>query len=196
MSEPEKRERRGRPETKIAVDSVFGKLRVIGPARRNGRYIELQCVCECGKIKYVKKHNLLNGNTKSCGCNRRKNHLGERFDHWEIIGPPEDAASNKWLCRCDCGTVRYVNYNNLRAGISRGCKVHSGEDNHRFLDLSGQIHDNWAVLNDWRLTKSGSREWLCRCDCGTERYILATLIKQDKMPKCACQKGDTHGKAK
>src|ERR1051326_8227408 len=52
---------------------------------------------------------------------------GQRFGRWLVIGPripssrPEHRRQPQWLCRCDCGTERYVDQPNLIQGLSRGC---------------------------------------------------------------------------
>lgn len=51
---------------KIKIGSQFGKLKVI----KYLHYDSYECLCDCGKINVYKKHNLKNGNTKSCGCSR------------------------------------------------------------------------------------------------------------------------------
>lgn len=53
----------------------FGKLRAmfrLGKIK-TGNADYWGCICECGNMKNVTTSNLLNGNTKSCGCLRRKN---------------------------------------------------------------------------------------------------------------------------
>lgn len=52
----------------------FGRLTVIGYDKRdeNG-HDRWFCKCDCGAVKSVFQPNLLNGETKSCGCLRREN---------------------------------------------------------------------------------------------------------------------------
>ena len=51
----------------------FGHLTVISKSKikRKGRTL-WKCKCKCGRIKCVMGKNLLNGNTKSCGCLQRE----------------------------------------------------------------------------------------------------------------------------
>lgn len=37
---------------------------------------------------------------------------------------------------------------------------------------SGQRFGRWTVLDGYITTPQGERKYLCRCDCGTERYVL------------------------
>lgn len=54
---------------------VFGRLTVLGPANRhrNGR-TQWLCRCSCGTEKVFVGHNLLNGDSKSCGCLKIETH--------------------------------------------------------------------------------------------------------------------------
>lgn len=47
---------------------------------------------------------------------------GDRFNRWLILGPYEMRGKNKyWLCRCNCGTERFVSRVGLRHGTSQSC---------------------------------------------------------------------------
>lgn len=47
---------------------------------------------------------------------------GQRFDHWEVVERAESSARGaRWRVRCDCGTVRVIRGDHLRAGKTRSC---------------------------------------------------------------------------
>ena len=46
----------------------FGKLTVLAPAEKVGRYTAWLCRCECGREAVVATRKLRGGETKSCGC--------------------------------------------------------------------------------------------------------------------------------
>lgn len=54
--------------------------------------------------------------------------IGQRFGKWTVIKKDEVQGKSRWICRCDCGTVRSVNENNLKRGLSKccGCSDKSG----------------------------------------------------------------------
>jgi len=57
------------------INKKFGKLKVIKEVPYHlTRYINYLCLCECGNEKEALKHNLLKGNTKSCGCLKSETH--------------------------------------------------------------------------------------------------------------------------
>lgn len=46
----------------------FGRLTVLAPAGRIGRYTAWLCRCECGRETVATTRKLRGGNTRSCGC--------------------------------------------------------------------------------------------------------------------------------
>lgn len=46
----------------------FGKLTVIGVDESKASGTQWECLCECGNIRSVRQHSLLDGHIKSCGC--------------------------------------------------------------------------------------------------------------------------------
>lgn len=112
---------------------------------------------------------------------------GDKFGKWTLIEHPY--KSRKWVCRCECGTVREVRIDALKAGntLSCGCdtkrlqseaKIRQGSK----YDLTGQRFGKWTVLK-----YAGHSKWLCRCDCGTEQEIPTGSLKFGSTHMCrAC----------
>lgn len=44
----------------------------------------------------------------------------------------------------------------------------------------------WTVSNQYILVKKGERKWLCRCECGVERYVLERSLKSGASVSCGC----------
>lgn len=59
----------------------FGLLTVVGRAPNRGKTAYWLCSCECGHSKEVRADHLRRGQTKSCGCARRR-----RNQRWLIHG--------------------------------------------------------------------------------------------------------------
>ena len=63
-------------------------------------------------------------------------------------------------------------------------------------DLTGQRFGRWTVIRREPLKKPTANEvrhgWLCRCDCGTERVVLAKNLNNGESRSCGC---DTAEKA-
>ena len=55
-------------------------------------------------------------------------------------------------------------------------------------DLIGQRFGMYTVIGTAESTPNGHRRWLCRCDCGTERAVLATNLKRGHSTGCGCSR--------
>ena len=109
----------------------YGRLTVLGDVgKRTGRG-KIHCLCECGRVTFVRADHLKNGSVVSCGClNKEKKH--ERFkdltntetDNFKVI----DRAYSKnqrvyWNCICKhCGNHIELQSNQIERYSSCGCK--------------------------------------------------------------------------
>ena len=111
-----------------------------------------KCKCDCGKKTVVLASNLINGNTKSCGCLQKeiqeerikkqfeknfKDLTGMRFGRLiakKMERKPDTQGNMReyWLCKCDCGNTSRVLKSSLLKNktISCGCvlKEHSKQN--------------------------------------------------------------------
>lgn len=113
----------------------FGKLHVLAPVGRDKRGTILwDCACDCGGAKLAAVGSLRAGTVQSCGClhkewakangpKQRDRLVGKRFGRWTVIAAADvdGRQQSQWECRCDCGTVRVVPGDNLKAGRSTSC---------------------------------------------------------------------------
>jgi hypothetical protein len=90
------------------IGNRYNHWTVIGVGERHGKRQYLTCKCDCGTIRDVKSTSLTCGESLSCGCAlvhhkkyTKENMIGRRFERLVVID--EGEASNKWVCRCDCG---------------------------------------------------------------------------------------------
>ena len=60
----------------------------------------------------------------------------------------------------------------------------------RFKDLSGQRFGRLVVLDKYIKVKGKNTKWLCRCDCGTEKYIINTNLIKGVTTSCGCLQKD------
>ncbi len=116
----------------------YGRLTVL--SRTGNR--QWLCACECGNQKPVRKANLLNGTTRSCGCFAReatskrnsvaraascgprpgKDLTGQRFGMllvraYEFVG----TRKSVWICDCDCGIETRADGPSLKRGKKKSC---------------------------------------------------------------------------
>lgn len=106
-----------------------------------------KCLCECGNTVVVRSYDLLNGNTKSCGClqrqlmsERRSSTLIGKF--FERLLVQKRKGSDKygkalWECLCECGKIVIVSSNHLLNGNTKSCGCLRKEK------LSGKNNCNW-----------------------------------------------------
>ena len=132
---------------------------------------------------------------------------GQKFGKWTLIKPSND--SRKWVCECECGTIKEVRADSLKAGatLSCGCdtkrlqreaKIRQGSK----YDLTGMKFGEWEALS-----YAGDSQWLCRCKCGKEQKIQTGSLRFGCTKMCkACAEeyirqhppmethGDSHSK--
>lgn len=87
-----------------------------------------------------------------------------------------------WEALCDCGSIKVFAGADLSFGkvISCGCKNPSA-----MKDLQGKSFGKWTVLQLAPRT-SVRLQWLCRCECGTERPVAAIHLMRGKSRSCGC----------
>lgn len=96
------------------------------------------CECSCGNEKVVRKNNLINGNTKSCGCITNKgiheDLTGRVFGRLTVIEQAEDYITpgdgrhrHRWRCRCTCGNEVIITGQVLKSGGSKSCGCYQKE---------------------------------------------------------------------
>lgn len=123
---------------------IFGKLTVLSKNNEFGdsNHSYWDCQCECGKITTVRRDALIEGKTKSCGCNSYRmagiknmdDLTGKKFGKLTVINRDferTDASKQAfWWCVCDCGEKISVGRGSLKSGATRscGCLKSKGEE--------------------------------------------------------------------
>lgn len=115
-------------------NKIFGFLTVIKEAREKYNTISKKrmqkCQCICGKICFIETQSLLDGKTKSCGC--QSNYLnalsnttakvGDRFGKLIILSFQKDSQNTLTAkCQCDCGNIKEVKVKYLTSGNTKSC---------------------------------------------------------------------------
>lgn len=141
------------------------------------------CVCECGNEVVVMARSLKNGHTKSCGCVRQEV-IDAKFQdltnkEFCYLIALEYVGKYKWLCKCKCGNTCVVQTGHLTSGgtLSCGCIRHN--------DLTGKIFGLFTCLK-YGYYKNDKTYWLCKCVCGTEKYIDIGNLCNGRTKSCGC----------
>jgi hypothetical protein len=133
----------------VKENNPFGRLTVVARvgSDRRGRAAWL-CQCACGNQVTVIGKNLINGNTKSCGCYSRERSAethfvgltDRQFGRLKVIeqGGWHTYASGsnreaKWRCRCACGKEVTVRGADLTSRHTTSCGCRRSEDHNQFL---------------------------------------------------------------
>jgi len=98
-----------------------------------------------------------------------------------------------WECLCDCGNKKVVKGPNLKSGKTKSCGcIKTGP---AVKDESGQIFNNFTLLEFVSMDKNRISLWLARCICGNEK-IIRTNNKRLKSCGCVKKKVDKDRKGK
>lgn len=162
---------------------TFGELTVLSlDIDNNSKGAYWICKCSCGNIKSISGSALRQGRTKSCGCRKsfytsEKNsdllQVGQHYGKWTIVEKDITNLGNgaRYICKCECGTIKSVSASNLKNGssLSCGCLLSTGEQiiadilasmnftfakEYSFNDLKGdisQLRFDFAIFKDNKL---------------------------------------------
>lgn len=158
------------------IGEKFGSLTVMDVSVHSDTNI-FSCKCDCGNEVEVIGAAIYG--TKSCGCSRRINHIGEKYGRLLI----EDVIYNMngdgiayAVCTCDCGKTGYIT---RLSGCARSESTSLSESYIRslFNELSIEyiqeyVFDDCVGVNGWRLRFDfylPSYDALIECD-GEQHY--------------------------
>lgn len=120
---------------------------------------------------------------------------GKTFGRWTVLDKVIEGkkGSKKWLCRCQCGTEKYVTERHLLECRSQSCGCLRIERARETLiqDLTGMQFGGLVVVKmaDTPAGKKGAW-WTCRCTCGKQVDYSARVLNAGKRRDCGCkQKG-------
>jgi hypothetical protein len=105
-----------------------------------------------------------------------------KFDHYSKKGTHTRAH---WLCQCDCGNTNVVASDNLKSGGVKSCGCARHKQPKSFIDLSGLKFNRLLVINE-AFVRNQAHYWNCKCDCGTEKIINGSKLKNGRTKSCGC----------
>ena len=175
------------------------EIRKIGIKKRiNRKYYE--CICQCGKITWIRKYALKNKKTRSCGCLKKKDLTGLKFGRLTVI---EECGRSEnrhilWLCKCICGKNKVIKSPSLIFGKTKSCGCLSKEltSERSIIDLTGQRFERLVVIKENGRTQGKQVLWLCKCDCGNETIIIGSSLKNGQTKSCGCYQKERTSKRK
>lgn len=154
---------------------------------------------------------LTNGNTKSCGCNRKETaskkcdnrFIGKKFGRLTVIKRVDDRIQpngnhdTMLECQCDCGNITVVRASDLTNNHTQSCGCFNKERviETSLIDLTGERFGRLTVVKraESRILSNGKHvtRWLCKCDCGNETIVASSSLVTGLTKSCGCIK--SHG---
>lgn len=102
---------------------------------------------------------------------------GKRFGKLLVV--KENEKSGYWDCVCDCGNTKTVYGSNLRSNKSTSCGCCK-----QFKDITNQRFGRLVAIKC--VSRDKAARWLCKCDCGNEKVILGTSLRNGSTKSCGC----------
>lgn len=111
---------------------------------------------------------------------------GKKFGYWTVLERDKEKHNTRdvrWICQCECGTIKSVlgKYLRNQKSISCGCS--------KKIDLTGQRFGKLLVLETLYNYDGRKRAtYKCQCDCGNIIYVKSASIY--KTFSCGCSRID------
>ncbi len=119
-----------------------------------------------------------------------------RIGRWTVLADQKTDESGETLrlCKCDCGTYRFVRERALRFGQTGSCGCAQQEAvQRRAYDLTGMTFGDLKVLGRSNKKKPGRGVWWwCQCRCGNLCEVTSTALATGKKTHCGCRSDLKH----
>lgn len=113
--------------------------------------------------------------------------IGDSFGKWTVLKRDEETKSKikRYICRCECGTIKSVRSSSLKDGTSKSCGCAYNPPK----NLDGERFGKLVVIESIRnYNNTGKSAYKCLCDCGKETLVKGSSIYKTK--SCGCSKYD------
>lgn len=116
-----------------------------------------ECLCECGNHTVLCTSYILNGITKSCGCQLQESrHLkleGKVFGELTVLYKSglDRKQRTLWLCKCSCGNTKEIVGTYLVIGDTKSCGCIGADAIKKSVTTHGRTHT--TEYNTWRAIK-------------------------------------------
>ena len=116
---------------------------------------------------------------------------GNIYGYWTVLKSVKKDNKTFWLCECECGTQRLISGGDLRRGHTKscGCKINRKSTtggNNKPVDLTNQRFGKLIALYPTDKRSGNNIVWHCKCDCGNEKDISSSSLKQGLTKSCGC----------
>lgn len=94
------------------------------------------------------------------------------------------------MFKCDCGETKEIRTSLVSNSRQKTCgaAIHRKEfgKKRRNAYTAGAKYNKLTFVKCVSYNKNNSAVWLCRCDCGTEKEIVANYVKRGQIKSCGC----------
>lgn len=148
--------------------------------------------CSQGHEFPMRYYNLKNG-CPTCSGKRidKKNEIGKKYNMWTILEFKEHLPNKSLeaICKCDCGTIKSVKYQNLKKGLSKNCGCVRKKKISEMMSIEsivGNKYGRLTVIEEIGKNKYGKTICKCKCDCGNTTTVLSNAIRSGHTLSCGC----------
>lgn len=133
------------------------------------------------------------GNRVRCNPNF-EDLVGQKFNHLTVLrqGSYSNGKLVRWICRCDCGNITTpIRAAHLKDGHTKscGCLQRKRSVEAHLIDLTGLRFGKLVVLEREEFSISDREgHWICQCDCGNKKTVLARALINGSTLSCGCLK--------
>ena len=114
---------------------------------------------------------------------------GQRFGFLTVIEPvfSDEDYRIRIRCKCDCGNETIVQAPTLLNGIVKSCGCLLRSKPGRAYGLLGKKFGHLTVIGTAPNGRRSGKKVHVRCDCGTEKDILVSLLESGRSSTCGCR---------
>lgn len=118
---------------------------------------------------------------------------GKRFGRLTVVKRDNDRIEPSgrkrvmWTCLCDCGNYSIVSGDALKQGTSQscGCLANELSAKRKEHNLKNMNFGRWTVIEE-AFRDSFGIHWLCKCECGNQKEVLANNLVRGISKSCGC----------
>lgn len=108
---------------------------------------------------------------------------GQIFGIYLVLKEDEELTKEKkkkyWICECQkCKNIISVRTDGLKR-LPKSCPNCKN-------DITGQKFGKLTALYRTKLDKNGHSYWMCQCECGNQKEIASSNLKDGKTTSCGC----------
>lgn len=115
--------------------------------------------------------------------------IGLKVGRLTVVEIAEEGKRKKYKCECECGNVCIVRADKLKAATTQSCGCLRIERHYEAVAKEiqpGTKFARYTVIEKTDQRESGAYLYRCRCECGTEKLITGTALRQGKVQSCGC----------